>query len=39
MKCGKGRNRKGQWCLTETSRYKMNKHLGGFKEEAETEVQ
>ena len=35
MKCGKDRNRKGQWCLTESARYKMTKHLGGFKEEAE----
>ena len=35
MKCDKTRNRKGQWCLTETAKYKMNKHLGGFKEEAE----
>ena len=35
MKCSKGRNRKGQWCLTETSSYKMSKHFGGFKKEAE----
>lgn len=33
--CGPGRNRKGQWCLTETTRYKMTKHFGGFDKEAE----
>lgn len=39
MKCGKGRNRKGQWCLTETSRYKMTNHFGQFNEDAEEKFQ
>ena len=30
MKCGPGRNRKGQWCLTETANYKMTNHFGQF---------
>ena len=32
MKCGTGRKRNGQWCLTETSKYKMANHFGKFKE-------
>ena len=35
MKCGPGRNRKGQWCLTETSNYKMANHFGQFNQDAE----
>ena len=35
MKCGPGRNRKGQWCLTETSNYKMTNHFGQFNKDVE----
>ena len=35
MKCGPGRNRKGQWCLTETANYKMTNRLGQFNKDAE----
>ncbi len=37
MKCGTGRNRKGQWCLTETSSYKMTNHFGQFNANAEAQ--
>ena len=39
MKCGPGRNRKGQWCLTETSKYKMANHFGQFNQQAEEQFQ
>ena len=35
MKCDKTRNRKGQWCLTESAKYKMANHFGQFNKEAE----
>ena len=39
MKCDKTRNRKGQWCLTETSKYKMANHFGQFNKDAEEKFQ
>ena len=35
MKCGPGRNRKGQWCLTETANYKMTNRFGQFNKDHE----
>ena len=34
MKCGPGRKRNGQWCLTETTNYKMTNHFGQFNKDS-----
>lgn len=39
MKCATGRKRNGQWCLTETSSYKMVNHFGLFNKQAEEQFQ